>query len=76
MVKPLPILALLTLLILLAWLNPVITYLAGRVFIILAGLVTGLFFGSFYAKTRQVTRWTIDQHFRYIVRLLLEHTKG
>lgn len=72
MIRPLPVLILLSLVILIAWLNPTMTYLAGRAAIILVALVVGLFFGSFIAKRRQLPRWDLDNHTRYIIRLLLE----
>ena len=73
--NPLPILILLILLIMLAWLNPTLTYLAGRLAIILAGLIVGVFFGSFAAMRRRQNRWTIGDHYRDIIRLILDQTK-
>jgi hypothetical protein len=74
MSKPLPLLILAILVIYLVWINPTLIFLAGRLFVILAGLVVGLFFGSFYAKARY-QKWTLHTHSKYIARLLLERLR-
>jgi uncharacterized protein YneF (UPF0154 family) len=71
-IKPLPVLILLSIILLLAWLNPYLSYLAGRLVIIAVALLIGLFFGSFFARRRHNQAVTFDSHFRYMVRLLLD----
>ena len=75
MTKPLPLLILFALLIALVWINPALTLLAGRLFVIALGLAVGLFFGSFYARARQAAGWTVPRHFKYVAQLLLEQLR-
>lgn len=73
--KPWPLLILAILAITVIWINPPLITLAGKLAVVLAGLLIGLFFGSYIAAGRQRSNWTLHTHSKYIARLLLERLR-
>jgi Flp pilus assembly protein TadB len=73
--KNLQYLVLFVLVVYLVWVNPFLITIAGQVFVIFAALLCGIFMGSYYSKSRQNMRWTIKEHARYLLKLLLERLK-
>jgi MFS-type transporter involved in bile tolerance (Atg22 family) len=73
--KNLQYLVLFVLVVYLVWVNPFLITIAGQAFVIFAALLCGMFLGSYYAKSRQNMRWTIKEHARYLLKLLLERLK-